>query len=33
MTKLFDTIYYYKLYAYDETKLYWFNKAGEFKIV
>jgi len=27
------TTYYYKLCAYDETKLYWFNKVGEFKLV
>jgi len=27
------TKYYYRLSAYDEKKLYWFNKAGEFKIV
>lgn len=33
MTKSFDTRYYYKLCAYDETKLYWFNKAGEFRLV
>lgn len=27
------TKYYYRLSAYDETKLYWFNKAGELKLV